>query len=75
MSDQLRQQNINALLDERRGYQARLIGAEGDAKAALSERVAAVNAALKGLGYQEPKAQSVERPAENFKQAPARNSR
>lgn len=51
MTDQLVRQNIAALLEERRGYEARLTEAEGDAKAALKARVLAVNASLTRLGY------------------------
>lgn len=62
MTDQLVKQNIESLLDERRGYETRLVEAEGDAKAALEERVLAVNASLTRLGYKlEPKARAAEK--------------
>lgn len=51
MSDQLKQQQITALLEERRGYEARLIDADDTAKKALTERIAAVNVALTRAGY------------------------
>lgn len=54
MSDQLKRQNIQALLAERRGYEARLV--DSDIKSTLIERIEAVNASLSKLGYQEPKA-------------------
>jgi hypothetical protein len=62
MSDELRRQNIEALLEERRSYQTRLVEAEGDAKKALTDRVLAVNASLTRLGYKlEPAARAAER--------------
>lgn len=62
MTDQLVKQQIDALLDERRGYEARLTEAEGDLAKALKERVVAVNASLTRLGYKlEPAAKAAEK--------------
>lgn len=78
MSDELRKQNIESLLDERRGYEARMVDAEGDAKKALSDRVVAVNASLTRLGYKlEPAARAVEKKTTVktvSKKAPARKA-
>lgn len=57
MSDELTRQNIQALLDERHGYEVRLVDADTDTKVVLKERVSAVNAVLRNLGYEESKAQ------------------
>ena len=55
MSDQLRKQNIEALLYERQGYQAQLARAEDEStKQEQEDNIAAVNASLASLGYREP---------------------
>lgn len=52
MSDQLRQQEIDALLREREGYERKLSGADdSDTKAAMKDQVLAVNEQLNRLGY------------------------
>ena len=54
MTDEQRRQQVAALLAERRGYEARLVDADNDSKSTLTERIAAVDASLGRLGYQEP---------------------
>lgn len=62
MTDQLVKQSIESLLEERRGYETRMIEADGDAKAALKDRIVAVNASLTRLGYKlEPAAKAAEK--------------
>ena len=52
MSDELRKQNIEALLNERRGYETRFAQAEDDTtKAEQKANIAAVNVQLNRVGY------------------------
>jgi hypothetical protein len=70
MTNQQIQQQIDALLEERRGYEVRLTEADSDTKKALTERIAAVNDSLAKAGYKSEKAAA--KPADKAPAAPAK---